>query len=120
MDIADILVVILCYSSIVLSMKMSPCEKWSRTGITAAGTGVASSLDNKLNLPSSISTHNETNTLYVFDEYNSRIQAFVLGQLPLKGYTAASALKSATRIYVDDDEGPKIYVLYFDFKQVEK
>jgi hypothetical protein len=58
MDIADILVVILCYSSIVLSMKMSPCEKWSRTGITAAGTGVASSLDNKLNLPSSISIHN--------------------------------------------------------------
>jgi DNA-binding beta-propeller fold protein YncE len=101
-------------------MKVSPCAKWSRTGITVVGTGQPGCLANELNTPSSISIHKQTNTLYVADGLNPRIQAYVLGRLPLKGNTVVSLHSGAEQIYVDDDDGPKIYATFFGLSHVEK
>ena len=104
-------VLILYCSLSVISVKLSPCAKWNKTGITVAGTGKPGNSNDQLKYPESIFIHNGTNTLYVADGDNMRIQMFLLDQLPTKGITVILTEAKPSKVYVKDDNGgPTIYV----------
>jgi DNA-binding beta-propeller fold protein YncE len=103
------------------SIKISPCAKWNTTGITVVGTGVAGSSPKELNEPIGISIHEPTNSLFIADHRNGRIQMFLLNQLSDNGVTVASNLSLPLHIYIDDDNNePTIYVSLSVQSRIEK
>ncbi|CAF1492691.1 unnamed protein product, partial [Didymodactylos carnosus] len=61
--------------------------------------------------PEAIFIHKQTNTLYVADTGNERIQMFSLNKLPVTGTTMIFNVAYSTKIYVDDEnDGQAIYV----------
>jgi len=74
-------VFIIHYSLPILSVKISPCAQWNKTGITVAGTkDQPGNSSNQLNRPRGIFIRKSANTLYVADTKNNRIQMFSLNQ----------------------------------------
>jgi DNA-binding beta-propeller fold protein YncE len=72
-----------------------------------------------LNLPQGIFVHKGSNTLYIADTGNRRIQMISLNQSSTMGVTVASDIDSLSSIYVDDD-GISIYVALRYENRVEK
>jgi len=102
-------------------MKVSPCAQWNKTGITIAGTsGQPGNSSNQLNGARGIFIRKSTNTLYVADRNNNRIQMFALNQLLMMGTTVASTGTAPYKIYIDDKNGPTIYVSLRDSNRTEK
>jgi sugar lactone lactonase YvrE len=115
------IICILCYSSSIAFAQISPCAKWSNTGVTVAGTGVPGSSSEQLNDPIGIFIHKQTNTLYVADYRNKRIQMFQLDDNSTQGNTVVSLDTDPLRVYVDDDiNGSTIYVSLPLINRVEK
>jgi DNA-binding beta-propeller fold protein YncE len=114
--------VILCCTSSLLSISISPCAKWNETGITIAGTGVSGSDLRQLSYPQGIFIHDKTKYLYVSDSYNNRIQLFQLDQSTTIGVTLLSQLSQGYKIYLDDldDDFPTIYIAMNGANRVEK
>jgi len=72
-------------------------------------------------MPKGIFFLKRTNTLYVADFGNQRVQMFSLNRPSNPGTTAAFDINSPSKIYVDDDaEGPTIYISVFIGNRVEK
>jgi len=90
------------------ALYLNPCATWNTTGITVIGTNSPGNTSNALNLPEGIFLHRESNTLYVADTGNRRIQMISLNQSSTMGVTVASNIDSLTAIYVDDN-GTTIY-----------
>ncbi|CAF1402946.1 unnamed protein product [Rotaria sordida] len=106
-----------------VSVKISPCAKWNTNGVTIAGSGIAGNFSTQLALPHGIFIDKKTNTLYVADFGNKRIQQFPLNRPSTDGITAVSNVVDPNRIYVDDDDddtGPTIYIAVFIGNRVEK
>lgn len=100
---------------------MSACARWNKTGITVAGTsGEPGNSNNQLNEPRGIFIRKSANTLYVADAKNNRIQMFSLDQLSMNGITVASTDPSPHKIFIDEDNGPVIYVSLFHSNRAEK
>ncbi|CAF4564291.1 unnamed protein product [Rotaria sp. Silwood1] len=110
----------LYYSSLSIdAIHLSSCAKWNTTGITVIGTNSPGNASNQLNLPQGMFIHRETNTLYVADTNNRRIQMFTLNSRSSTGVTVASNIDSMSGIYVDDD-GSTMYVALRYENRVEK
>ncbi|CAF4136643.1 unnamed protein product [Rotaria sp. Silwood2] len=110
----------LYYSSLSIeAIHLSPCAKWNTTGITVIGTNLPGNASNELNLPQGMFLHRETNTLFVADTNNRRIQMFSLNPISSMGVTVASNIDSMSAIYVDDD-GSTMYVALRYENRVEK
>ncbi|CAF1642637.1 unnamed protein product, partial [Rotaria sordida] len=108
-----------------VSVKISPCAKWNTNGVTIAGSGIAGNFSTQLALPHGIFIDKKTNTLYVADFGNKRVQQFPLNRPSTGGITAVSNVVDPNRIYVDDDDddddtGPTIYIAVFIGNRVEK
>jgi sugar lactone lactonase YvrE len=102
-------------------MKVSPCARWNKTGITVAGTSDRpGNSSNQLNGARGIFIRKSANTLYVADRNNNRIQMFALNQLLMMGTTVASTGTAPYKIYIDDENGPTIYVSLRDSNRTEK
>ncbi len=69
-----------CFISIE-AVHFSPCAKWNTTGTTVIGTNSPGNASHQLNQPQGMFLHKETNTLYVTDTTNRRIQKFSLNPL---------------------------------------
>lgn len=86
-----------------------------------AGSTIAENSSAALNLPNGIFIHRKTNTLYVADFGNARVQMFPLNQPSAGGTTAVFNVVDPNKIYVDDDSsGPTIYIAVFIGNRVEK
>ncbi|CAF3951761.1 unnamed protein product [Rotaria sordida] len=110
----------LYYSSLsIQAVHVSSCAKWNTTGITVIGTNSPGNASNQLYLPQGMFLHRETNTLYIADTNNRRIQMFSLNSAPSMGITVASNIDSMSAIYVDDD-GLTMYVALQYENRVEK
>jgi len=104
-------VVFLCWVPFTGSIQVSPCARWNTTGIIVAGIGGRGDKPDQLSDPNGIFIHKQTNTLYVADAGNERIQMFPLNNLLAMGTTIISNITLPTKIYVDDDNNaPTIYV----------
>jgi DNA-binding beta-propeller fold protein YncE len=102
-------------------MKISPCARWNKTGITVAGiSDRPGNSNNQLNGARGIFIRKSANTLYVADTNNNRIQMFTLNQPSMMGITVASTKTPPYKIYIDDDNGPTIYVSFRDSNRTEK
>jgi DNA-binding beta-propeller fold protein YncE len=112
----------LCCISSLLSISISPCAKWSKTGITIAGTGIAGPDANQLNYPQGIFIQKKIKRLYVSDSWNHRVQVFPLDRSTTTGLTVVSQKDTYYKIYVDDDndEFPTIYVASNTDNRVKK
>ncbi len=113
----------MCYSSSIAFAKISPCAKWNQTGFTVAGTGVPGSSSEQLHDPTGIFIHKQTNSLYVADYGNKRIQMFQLDDLSPQGNTVLSFgfYTLPFKVYVDNDNNaPTIYVSFPLDNRVEK
>lgn len=115
------MIIIHCSSSI-LSVKISPCARWNKTGITVAGIrNQSGNSTGHLNGSRSIFIRQSTNTLYVTDKNNNRIQMFTLNQLSMTGTTVVSTKTAPRRIYVDEEDNrPVIYISFFASTRAEK
>ena len=72
------------------------------------GTNSPGNTSSTLNLPEGLFVDRQSNTLYVADTGNSRIQMVSLNQSSAVGVTVASNIDSLTAIYIDDN-GATIY-----------
>ncbi|UJR18275.1 hypothetical protein I4U23_005178 [Adineta vaga] len=103
------------------SIDISPCAKWDPNGKTVAGTGISGAGATELSMPKGIFMLKRTNTLYVADFGNQRVQMFSLNTSHESGTTVAFGIDSPSKIYVDeDDDGPSIYISVFIGNRVEK
>jgi DNA-binding beta-propeller fold protein YncE len=90
-------------------------------GIIVAGNGMRGNSSDQLSSPSGLFIHEQTNTLYVADTGNSRVQKFPINRLPITGTTVISKVADPTKIYIDDDNtGPTIYVSVEGAERIEK
>ncbi|CAF1266207.1 unnamed protein product [Adineta ricciae] len=114
--------IIQLYFLVVTSIQLSPCAKWNSTGRTTAGTGTAGSTSTQLDWPHGIFIHQQTNSLYVADSENNRVQVFQLNDQSMLATTVAFNVSDPTSVYVDDDEkdGPILYVAMEGSNRVEK
>jgi DNA-binding beta-propeller fold protein YncE len=120
-DLLFVEVVILYYSLSVISVKVSSCARWNKTGITVPETSEYNGSTSHLLSLEDIFIHNRTNVLYVLDSLNSRILMFSLDKLQSPGITAVSTETKPDRLFVDDDDdGPTIYVSLLPSERVEK
>ena len=102
-------------------MTISPCAKWNPNGITVLGTGVPGNAPTQLAIPKGIFIIQRTNTLYVADLSNDRVQKLSLNKPSRRATSAVSNVHSPSKIYVDDDKnGPTIYISVFIGNRVEK
>lgn len=101
------------------AVHLSSCATWNSTGVTVLGTNSPGNSSNELNLPDGIFLQRETNTLYVADTGNRRIQSLLLSQSTGTGVTVVSNIDSASALYVDK-EGVNFYVALKYFDRVEK
>ncbi|UJR29431.1 hypothetical protein I4U23_010643 [Adineta vaga] len=110
------------YWLVVSSIQISPCAKWNQTGKTVAGTGIDGSSSSQLNWPHGIFIHKQTNSLYVADSENNRVQIFQLNNQSMIGVTGAFNVSDPTNVYVDDDEkdGSILYVAMEGSNRIEK
>ncbi|CAF2852952.1 unnamed protein product [Rotaria sp. Silwood2] len=83
---------------------ISPCARWNIVGTTIAGTGTAGNGSNQLDYPEGLFIHKPTNTLYVVDSFNSRIQSFLRDQSSNISTIVIPNLRYPSRIYLDDGE----------------
>jgi sugar lactone lactonase YvrE len=116
-------VAILYYCGVSLSsVEISPCARWNPHGITVAGDGVVGNAPTQLTTPKGIFLIQRTNTLYVADFGNERVQMFSLnGPSSGAATTVASNIRAPSKIYVEDDEdGPTVYISVFIGNRVEK
>lgn len=115
------MIIIQCVS-FILSLNISPCAKWNKTGITVAGiTDQSGDSNYHLNSPLGIFIRQSTNTLYVADMKNNRIQMFPLDQSSAAGITVIKTETSPHYIYIDEeDNGPVIYISLHQSNRVEK
>ncbi|CAM4802267.1 unnamed protein product [Rotaria magnacalcarata] len=91
--------------------------------ITVAGTAAVGNSSRELALPHGIFFHRKSNTLYVADLGNTRVQIFSLNQPSTGGTTAVFKVVEPNKIYVDDDDDntePTIYIAVFVGNRVEK
>ncbi len=102
------------------SVKVSACARWNKTGITVAGNSKSGNSSNQLNGPRGIFIRKSANTLYVADTKNNRIQMFSLDQSSMNGITVASTDGSPQKIFIDEDNGPVIYVSLRNNGRAEK
>ncbi|CAF1000824.1 unnamed protein product [Adineta steineri] len=103
-------IVFLCCLPSAGSIKVSPCAKWNTTGNIVAGVGGRGDKPDQLNGPMGIFIHRPTNTLYVADSSNNRVQMFTLNNLQTTGTTVIFNITYPSKIYVDDDkDGQTIY-----------
>ncbi|CAF1183751.1 unnamed protein product [Rotaria sp. Silwood1] len=110
-----------CWIPSTISIKISPCAKWNRTSEIVAGLGGRGNNPDQLLDPEGIFIHRQSNTLYVSDTGNSRIQAFKLNQLSNMGTTVIFNVTYPTKIYVDDEnDGRTIYVSLRNEGRVKK
>jgi sugar lactone lactonase YvrE len=110
-----------CYSVSLSSAEISPCARWNPRGKTVAGTGIVGDGPTQLAVPKGIFVMKRTNTLYVADFGNERVQTFSLNSPSSSAETVASGIRSPSKIYVDDDiDGPTIYISVFIGNRVEK
>jgi sugar lactone lactonase YvrE len=98
----------------VNAVKVSPCAEWNRTGVTVAGNGRRGNSTDQLTFPKSIFINKPTNTLYVADSRNKRIQMFSLDEQPSKAITVMSTQTEPSRIYVIENanKGLIIYIAF--------
>jgi sugar lactone lactonase YvrE len=115
-------VIILCCFLTVISMERSQCPTWYRHGITIIGTNQPGSTAEELNYPEGIFIHKRTNTLYVADSKNQRIQTRLLSDFAFNPPATIISTKTISlRIYVDgDDDEPTVYVVSENPNCVEK
>ncbi|CAF1439778.1 unnamed protein product [Rotaria sordida] len=110
-----------CWIPSTISIKISPCARWNTTGEIVAGLGGRGNNPDQLREPEGIFIHRQTNTLYVSDTGNDRIQVFTLNQLSSMGTTVIVNVTYPTKIYVDDDnDGQTIYVSVRNEDRVKK
>jgi len=116
-----LIIYILFYSSSFVFSKISPCAKWNQTGVTVLGTGLPGNTSEQLNDPTGIFIHKLTNTLYVADNFNKRIQMLQLDDLSSQGSTVASFNLYPFKVYVDNDiNETAFYVSFASSDRVEK
>jgi len=122
MTFVSIQVVILyCCTASLSSIEISPCARWSSHGKTVAGTGVLGNKPTQLTIPKGIFLMTKTNTLYVADLGNQRVQMFSLNKPSSPGKSVAINVNSPSKIYVNDEKyGPTIYISVFIGNRVEK
>jgi sugar lactone lactonase YvrE len=100
---------------------ISPCARWNPKGITVLGTGVPGDAPTQLSIPKGIFILQRTNTLYVADLNNDRVQMFLLNKPSRPATSVVSNVRSPSKVYVDDDKnGPTIYISVFIGNRVEK
>ena len=99
---------------------ISPCAQWSPKGVTVAGTGKAGNSSLEISNAKGIFIHKERNALYVADFGNNRVQMFSLTATSRMGITIASGIKNPMKVYVDEDNGPVLYVSLRFMNRVEK
>jgi hypothetical protein len=102
-------VIILCCSTSVISKRRSACV-WSRNGIRIVGNATLGNATNLLNYPEGIFIHQKTNTLYIADSKNHRIQKTSLDDWPADISTVISTKTSPKRIYVDNDNNDELTI----------
>ncbi|CAF1463101.1 unnamed protein product [Adineta steineri] len=112
----------LLYSFVqIRGIQISPCAKWDREGITLLGTGIAGNSSEELNEPIGISFYEPTNSLYIADYKNARIQMILLNESSGNAVTVVTHLFFPRHIYVDNDnDQPTIYVTLSAQNRVEK
>jgi sugar lactone lactonase YvrE len=98
---------------------ISPCAKWNATGITVLGTGAAGDASNQLNLPQGLFLHKKTNSLFVADTGNRRVQMLELNQSLAAAQSVVSNVDSLSSVFIDDD-GATIYVTLRFGNRLEK
>ncbi len=107
--------------SLSSSVTISPCARWSSHGVTVLGTGISGDMPTQLSIPKGIFVVQRTNTLYVADLNNDRIQRLSLNKPSRAATSVVSNVHSPSKIYVDDDKnGPTIYISVFIGNRVEK
>ncbi|CAF2873393.1 unnamed protein product, partial [Rotaria sp. Silwood2] len=110
-----------CWIPSIISIKISPCARWNTTGEIVAGLGGRGNNLDQLLDPEGIFIHRQTNTLYVSDTGNNRIQIFTLNQLSSMGTTVIFNVTYPTKLYVDDDnDGQTIYVTVRNEDRIKK
>lgn len=97
-----------CFIPSTESIALSPCAHWNKSGIIVAGVGGRGNSGDQLNDPEGIFIHRQSNTLYIADTGNERIQMFSLNQLSTMGVTVISNVTYPTKIFVDDDNNEKV------------
>jgi sugar lactone lactonase YvrE len=100
--------------------KISPCAKWNTTGVTVAGTSQAGNSSFQISGAKGIFIHRERNALYVADFGNNRVQMFSPIGSSMMGVTVASVVENPMKVYVDEDNGPIVYVSLRFLNRVEK
>lgn len=101
------------------AIHLNSCATWNTTGVTVLGSNSPGNSSNQLNLPDAIFVQKETNTLYVADTGNNRIQSLSLSGSSTTGVTIVSNIESASALYVDR-EGVNIYVALRYLDRLEK
>ncbi|CAF1184234.1 unnamed protein product [Adineta ricciae] len=110
-----------CSFSLTTSLVLSPCAKWNTTGIVIAGTGERGNKSDQLTDPRSIFFLKQTQTLYVVDSGNNRIQKFSIGSPSKIGVTVISNVQYVTDIYVDyENNKPAIYLSLAGEQRIRK
>jgi DNA-binding beta-propeller fold protein YncE len=99
---------------------LSPCAKWNQTGVTVAGKGHAGNSSFEISGAKGIFIHRERNALYVADFDNNRVQMFSPIGSSTMGITVASGIENPMKVYVDEDDGPIVYVSLRFLNRVEK
>lgn len=104
-----------------VSLKISPCAKWNKTGIVVAGVGGEGSNATQLHDPEGIFIHKQSDILYVADTSNERIQMFSLQEQSSVGTTVIYNVTYPTKIYVDDENNEQvIYVTLRNDDRIKK
>ncbi|UJR16434.1 hypothetical protein I4U23_003336 [Adineta vaga] len=85
------------------AIDLKSCAKWNTTGVTIIGSNSPGNASHQLNQPQGMFLHAATNSLYVVDTGNNRIQMFLLDQPSTTGSTVIANLGSMYAVYVDDD-----------------
>jgi hypothetical protein len=101
--------------SFSISLTISPCAKWNQTSIIIGGNGVSGNGINQLSAPMGIFYHERSNSLYVADLNNNRIQMISLNQSSYVATTVISNVRTVSSIYVDDDDKNNQTIIYIGF-----
>ncbi|UJR11243.1 hypothetical protein I4U23_015425 [Adineta vaga] len=114
--------IILCFCLTTISSTISPCAKWNTTGITVAGTGEPGNSSYEINSAKGLFIHKRSNSLYVADFYNNRVQKYSLNDPSHMGTTVAFDIENPMKVFVDDDStnGPTVYVTLRFLNRTEK
>ncbi|CAF2189535.1 unnamed protein product [Rotaria magnacalcarata] len=105
----------------ITAIEISPYANSDMKGITAIGTGIAGNSSKELHEPISISIHKPSNSLFIADHRNGRIQKLLLYELAGNGITVVNNLFLPLHNYVDDDTNqPAMYVTLSVESRIEK